>query len=135
MKTQIFITVWVVTLAVAVFFGLSSITINQTQHQKQIQSQVQAQHNAQITIVDTSKRYTNVYWEISNFHDREKVGEFINTELDFSQQKDVKFGYNRNSYQIIYPVYNKKSKVYTNSQESYNTNHNQISVDFLKGWR
>ena len=68
MKNQLFITVWVVTIAVAVFFGLSSITVSQTQHQKQIQSQIQAQHNSQITIVDTSKRYTNVSWVITNFH-------------------------------------------------------------------
>jgi hypothetical protein len=139
MKNQIFITVWIITIAVAVFFGLSSITISQVQNQRQTQSQIQAQHNSQITIVDTSRRYTNIVWIITNFSDKtymkEKIAAegFINGSLDFYQQREVKISQNMESGIIIlYPVFNVRSRAYTNSQDDFNSNYNKIKFNVLK---
>ena len=131
MKTYIFITVWAATLAVAIFFGLSNLNIQQTQYQTQTQNQIQSQENTQLTYVDLNKKATNVYWELKVF-EKEKEFEIFFNKLTYLQQKESKFAarYHGN-YSILYPEYNREILVYTNNNVSVNSNINRTTLSFL----
>lgn len=133
MKNQIFITIWVLMLAVSVFFAISNITVSQTQYQEQTQQQIQRNDNIQLTIVDTSQKIKDIYWETTNFNNLDKMEKFINSELNFFQVRESKLSSsgvgNANNHFLIYPAVIKESKAYTNSNKNYNTNRNEVKID------
>ena len=134
MKTYIFITAWVVIIAVAVFLGLSGIEVAQTQYQSQTQNQVQIQENTQLTYVDLNKKSTNVYWKIEWFKDsdsQEKLEDFINNQLTYLQQKELNFGYVQGAFYILYPIYDKEIIAYTNNNVNYNSNVNKVKFNLF----
>jgi len=133
----LYISICVLAVCASIFFGISHLTIKNTQHQKQAVHQIQAQHNVHLTIVDTSKRYTNIVWVMTNFgglHQNEVV-EFMNTELNFFQQREAKFGAAyHGDITLLYPVIAEEVEAYTNNSDIYSTNEADIKIDFLKGW-
>lgn len=130
MKTQVFITIWIATIAVALFFGLSNVTITQKQHQRQYQSQITRQDNLQLVFMDTRMKLTNVYWEHKGTFNTQELSDFINGHLNFFQQMNLKTqSYKDGTAMIWYPVFNKESKTYTNENTSFNSNYNEVKLN------
>ena len=126
MKTRLFITVWIATIAAAVFFGLSNLTI--TQKQFQSQQQVQRQDNLQLVFMDTRMKITNVSWESTAIYNYQELYDVINGQLDFFQQMHMKIqSYRYGTARVWYPVFNKEKKVYTN--ENVNSNYNEVKIN------
>ena len=130
MKTLI-ISGYVLLFCIALFFGLSSVTINQTQHQKQTQQQIQRNDNIQLTIIDSSKKIKDIKWECTTFFEKKDMLYYLNTQFNYFQVRESKIVKDANRYSIIYPVLNTKAESYTNSSESYNTNYNKIKLNLL----
>lgn len=113
---------------VSMFFAVSNIEIKQTQYQRQEQNQIQRNDNVQLTIIDTSKRYTNIYWSYYCNENIEDIFIFINENLDFFQQLNLKMLEGNKSIIIVYPIINSKNILYTNSNINTSSNNKTIKV-------
>lgn len=122
---------WVVIavcFCVSMFFAVSNIEIKQTQYQRQEQNQIQRNDNIQLTIIDTSKRYTNIYWSYYCDKNIEDVFVYINKNLDFFQQLNLRMFEREKNIVIVYPIINSESSKYTNSNVNTSSNNNNIKV-------
>lgn len=134
MKNLILALLAVVGIMLALFFGLSSITVNQTQIQENTQQQVQRNDNVQLTIIDTSRKITNIQWKVIAYQsDQYKfANDFINTELSLYQQINCKITAVGNTIYVFYPEFNSYLKIYTNDNKNFNTNINSIKIEPIK---
>jgi hypothetical protein len=136
MVKTIKILLFTVIILAGIIFGLSRIKITQEISQSQLAQQVQQNNNVQLTIIDTYRKLTNVYWEIEHYKNEKDFILFFNN-LNYFQQRESKLfhDYDRVSgkdYFIIYPVIKPEKTVITNKSSNINFVSNKLEFNFLE---
>ena len=136
MKLAITLTV----ISLSIIAGLSLINVNMVQHQKQEQNQIVKQYNTQLTIVDTTRRITNIVWEVEKINSLgtspdQDVKIFINTLTLFQQMQMKMVKGERFVIYVFYPTLNTQITIKTNSQEQSQTSINDIKFNLFEKFK